>query len=413
MAFDHHSEEYAKHWAEQTAEMRAQCPVAHSDAHGGYWVVTGYEEALAVALDTDTFSQGRVDGESSYFVPSTPYALIPLELDPPLQTQMRRILNPIFTDRMANEWVSYVTDVADVHIDAFIERGEADLQVELARRVTAIVNLALVGITGLEDVDAFIDAPGIMVRAERGSPEFQAAFELTQRVEKRMKAELLKRRAEPRADVLSVVAAMQFDDERADDDLLLRLVNTIVAGGNSTTTSLIAFSLQWLSEHPDARAELAADPERLEVALEEFLRLSSPALVGGRRATADVEVAGQAIQAGDMLLVSWAGANRDPAVYPDPDEAHFDRDNSRHFAFGWGRHRCLGRSFARMMALTVLRRVLERLPDYHVDVDRIERYPRVPVVNGVLTLPATFTPGKPIGAEMPSETPPLPDKVAL
>ena len=89
------------------------------------------------------------------------------------------------------------------------------------------------------------------------------------------------------------------------------------------------------------------------------------------------------------------------------------RTEKRHLAYGWGRHRCLGRSFARQMARTIVGRVLERLPDFQVDSDAIERYDSIPVVNGVVGVPATFTPGTRIGATMPTETPPLPDKVAV
>jgi len=414
--FDHYSEDYARRWPELTAELRERCPVAHTDAHGGYWVVTGHPEVMTVVLDTDRYMNGRRNGESSTYIPgSMPLRIVPVETDPPLQTQVRRQLNPIFSDRMAAEWHPFIEAVTDVHLDAIAERGEGDLVLQVARQVTAVVNLALAGVPSFDEVDAFIDAPGITLRADPDSEAYKNAVAVTERVNVLFAEALDDRRRHPRSDLMTVIAHMELDPTPSglsDEEFRLRLVQSIVAGGNSTTTSLIGHAFIHLSEHPDLRTRIAREPALLDEFLEEMVRLCTPAGNFGRVAREPGELAGQAIQPGERVLLSYAAANRDPRVFEQPDEVVFGREEKRHLGYGWGRHRCLGRSFARQMAKTIVWRVMERLPDFRVDLDGIERFDRIPMVNGLVRVPATFTPGRRTGATMPQDPPPLPDRVA-
>ncbi|MET0828121.1 MAG: cytochrome P450 [Microbacterium sp.] len=406
--FDHHSEDFARHWPEITAHLRSTVgPVVRTEVHGGYYAVIGHPEALAAANDAETLMSGRRDGVSSIYFPSMPLRMVPLEVDAPLQVAIRRVLNPIFSDRMAESWEPYVRQLVDVHIDQFIESGEGDLVLDLARRVTATTNLALVGVTEFDEVEEFIDAPGITLRTEPGSPEYERAVEVSRNVEALFLQGLAERRAQPQNDVMSVIANLKLDGEGATDEFILRLIHTVVSGGNSTTTSLIGHAFIWLSEHPDIREKVSGDDALLADLLEEIVRLSTPAISLGRTARADGMVGDQPISAGDHVLLCYGAANRDPAVFENPDEVVFGRSEN-HLAFGWGRHRCLGRSFARSMAKATVGRVLERIPDFTVDVAAVKRYQTIPVVNGVLSVPATFTPGARVGAVKPTETPQLP-----
>lgn len=132
---------------------------------------------------------------------------------------------------------------------------------------------------------------------------------------------------------------------------------------------------------------------------DEFRPLSYLILMAGPQMRTARSTAGPA--GGDPLLVSWLAANHDPAQFDRPDEVVLDRADNRHLAFGLGPHRCIGSHLARAMFQVMLREVLTRIPDYQVDFDRVVQYLGNPAMTGLLTLPATFTPGPVVGVERP------------
>jgi cytochrome P450 len=207
------------------------------------------------------------------------------------------------------------------------------------------------------------------------------------------------RREEPADDVLTVLVRASLDGRPLTDQEIVELCMTIISGGFVTTTALTAHALLWLSQHRDERRRLTDDVTLLPAATEELLRIFSPAQSLARTVTRDVEIGGRTLRAGDRVLLSWAGANRDPEVFEEPDAVRLDRQPNRHAAFGFGIHRCIGNSFARAEFAAMLRQVLSRLPDYEVDVAATRPYPSVGVINGVISMPATFTPGPVIGRD--------------
>ena len=190
------------------------------------------------------------------------------------------------------------------------------------------------------------------------------------------------------------MVAAEIDGEAVSDADAVNVLFAIVAGGVDTTTALIANSLFWLSEHPDVRRRLIDDPGLRSSAREEFLRVFSPAPATARTATGPVQIGGQDLRRGERLLLSWAAANRDPAVFDQPDRVDVTRDARPHVAFGFGPHRCIGAPLARATFDGVLDAVLDTIGDYVVDVDKAARYPRVGAVNGWERLPARFRPRK-------------------
>jgi cytochrome P450 len=172
----------------------------------------------------------------------------------------------------------------------------------------------------------------------------------------------------------------------------------LIGGGFDTTTAMTAHSLEWLSEHPAERDRLRADLAVLiDTATEEFLRFYTPAPGDGRTITCDYQLSGRQLEAGDRLWLSWAMANRDPSVFPDPDTVQLDRKHNRHSSFGLGLHRCIGSNVARAVFKTMLTAVLERIPDYLCDRAGAVHYDTVGVINGMKHLPARFTPGGRLG----------------
>jgi cytochrome P450 len=173
----------------------------------------------------------------------------------------------------------------------------------------------------------------------------------------------------------------------------------VIGGGFDTTTALTAHSLEWLSENPGERDRLRRDLDTLlDPATEEFLRYFTPAPGDGRTFSDDVELDGSRFKEGERLWISWAMANRDASVFHEPDSVVLDRKGNRHFSFGIGVHRCIGSNVARTVFKSMLTAVLDRMPDYHCDPDAAVHYETIGVIQGMRKLPATFTPGRRIGA---------------
>ena len=135
----------------------------------------------------------------------------------------------------------------------------------------------------------------------------------------------------------------------------------------------------------------------MDPATEEFLRFYTPAPGDGRTFSEDCEVNGVPFKEGERLYISWSMANRDPKVFPDPDEIILDRKGNRHFGFGIGIHRCVGSNLGRTVFKAMLTAVLDRIPDYVCDPEGTVHYETIGVIQGMRHLPATFTPGKPLG----------------
>ncbi len=175
--------------------------------------------------------------------------------------------------------------------------------------------------------------------------------------------------------------------------MILTQVFPLIAGGLDTTTSLFLNAVVHLSQHPALRQQLIDHPELRPAATEEMLRFYTPVQGLARTVTRDCPFGDVEMQRGDRVLLSYGSANRDGRAFPDPDEFVVDRFPNRHFAFGIGIHRCIGSTFARMEFGVMLDEILERLPDFHVDQSRAQQYPIIGLVNGYISVPATFTPG--------------------
>jgi cytochrome P450 len=206
-------------------------------------------------------------------------------------------------------------------------------------------------------------------------------------------------RAEPRPGLIDALIKADIDGHHPDDLEVLSVVTLLIGGGFDTTTALTAHSLEWLSENPDERHRLIDDWDELrDRATEEFLRYYTPAPGDGRTVAQDCVLAGAQMKEGDRLWLSWAMANRDETVFEDPHTINLDRKGNRHASFGLGIHRCIGSNVARATYKTMLRAVLDRMPDFVCDPAGAVHYDSSGVINGMKNLPATFTPGPRLGA---------------
>ena len=397
MPFDHNSARHAADPAGSYRQLREGHPVAYSEAHGGYWVLSGYAPVFDAARDDDVFSSARTPhgGEGlSVLIPKTPmHHHIPIEIDPPDFRKYRRILNAVTSPAAIAPLVDRITHHTTWFIDRIIEAGRCDFAEIIG--VPAITTVEWLGLPP-QEWSRYSFQHRTVLSAPKGSPDYVRATEvdlpyLTAQVRDVIAA----RRARPADDLITYLLAQRIDDRPITDDEVFSMVELLLAGGTVTTSSLVSQALVWLYQHQDVRRRLIEQPQLRERAVEEFLRYFSPTQALARTVVQDVEFHGCLLRAGDRALLAWASANRDPAGgFADPDQVDIERWPNRHVAFGVGIHRCAGSHVARALALQMLGQILDRMPDYVVDTARMVPFPNQGANVGFSSIPVTFTPGR-------------------
>lgn len=394
--FDHHSQEHADDTVGGYRALRETHPVAWSEEHGGFWVLSDYESVFEAARDDDVFSSQRLDQYGgpglSVVIPKTPMHFhIPIELDPPEFRSFRKVVNPIASPAAVAKVEDMIVRWTTWFVDELIEAGEADLAQVVG--VPSIVTIDWLGLP-VEDWQVYSRSHHATLAEDKDSPVYQRAVnEDLPRCTAQMREVIAARAAEPREDVISYLVHSEVDGRPMTQDEVFSIVELLISGGVGTTASLVSQALVWLYEHPDVRQELIDDPSLVDRALEEFLRYFSPTQALARTVVQDTEFHGCPVKVGDRALLAWSSANRDESQFDDPDTVDIHRWPNRHLAFGVGVHRCAGSHLGKRMAKEMLLQVLERMPDYVVDLDALERYPRQGVNKGWQRIPVTFTPG--------------------
>ncbi len=373
------------------AELRRDAPVCWVDrAGGGFWAVTTHPEVSSIGTDPVGFcsSRGILTDEigTTYDDPPTM-----MHTDPPRHTRYRRLVQPGFKPSMVRLMEAGVTDKARALIDT-MPRGEpVDIVSTLSIPFPLQVICELLGVDGsqwprfFEWSEAVI--PGESERTETERAELQAEMwgYLVGVAEER--------RATPAEDLVSVLAMVGSEegagaDRLSEAELAMFLIQLLVAG-NETTRNLISAGLAALAAHPEQWAALRADPGLIPNAVEELLRWTTPVISFMRTATADCTVRGQAVAAGDPVLLVYASANRDESVFgPDAAELRVDRHPNPHLSFGFGPHFCLGAALARLEGRVVLGELVERFASV-TPAGPVERTAS-PVIAGVRRAPLVF-----------------------
>ena len=357
-------------------------------------MVSRYDDVATVAHDDRTFSSLHdvASGRGGVTIPPAATQHVPIEVDPPEFLQYRRLLNPIFSPAASERWRPSIERWASVCIDAAIEKGAIDLVDDLAAAVPALFTCEFLGLP-IEDWHRYADPLHRAIYTPPG-PQRDSLLGDFVWIHESVQELIARRRVEPADDIITYLTQAEVDGEPLGDEVIGNICNLIMAGGFDTTTASTAAALHHLHEHPDDRQRLIDEPDLLPSAVEELLRYFSPTQALARTVAAPAEVAGIKLEPGDRLLLSWASANHDEAVFDRPDEIVLDRSPNRHVAFGVGAHRCLGSHIARAEITAMVRQVLTRIPDFEIDDATAERYTTIGIVNGWITMPATFTPGE-------------------
>lgn len=381
------------------AELRRTCPIYRTPSHGGYWLVTTHDLIQRCGRDPATFSSEHdLDGSGPgrefagiAIPPQGRYRSIPSEIDGSAFQQYRKLLLPWFSPAAVERWGPTVRTYAQDCLKRHLTSGKIDLVLDLANPVPAMLTLALVGLD-VDDWKRFAQPLHTLVHVEPESEPWHGALEQITELRRTLAETVEDRRRRPRSDLATSVAQGTVGGRPVDPADAVNVLFAVVAGGVDTTTALLANTLAWLDEDLEARQRLIAQPSRRQHAREEFLRVFSPAPATARTTAGPVVLGDQPLDRGERVLLSWAAANRDAAVFAEPETVHLDRDASAHVAFGYGPHRCIGAPLARLTFDAVLDAVLETIGDYRIDRQAAARYPRVGAVNGWISLPARFSP---------------------
>lgn len=397
--YDRHAPDYKDHFEAITNDLHSKCPIAWTDTYDGHWVASGYREVFEIArspsLSNDHDVKGVRRGYKGISIPSlSPMQGGFLEMDPPEQRDYRRALDPYLSPAAVARWKPMVEDLTRACLDERIEHGEIDFVDHLANVVPAVLTLALMGLP-LVDWEIYCEPAHATVYTPPDSPDMARVMAMHIEMAQHLAKAVVEARERPRPGMIKALVEAAIAGKPADDEEIVGVLTLLIGGGFDTTTALTAHSLEWLYEHPVERERLAGDlPGLLDTATEEFLRFYTPAPGDGRTINRDCAMAGAEFSEGDRLWLSWAMANRDPAVFADPDAVVLDRKMNRHTSFGLGVHRCIGSNVARMTFKTMLTQVLRRMPDYACVPRGAVHYDTVGVINGMKHLPATFSPGE-------------------
>jgi cholest-4-en-3-one 26-monooxygenase len=381
---------------ERFAELRRQGVVWLDEPLGGpgFWAVTRYPDCVTVNRDFEHFSSAR---RAVYLwdIPDEELAqqqLMMLNMDPPLHTRYRRLVNKGFTPRMVSQLETHIHETADDIIDAVIEAGTADFVTDLCAELPLIVIAELLGVPR-EDRHRVFDWSNQMIGNE--DPEFavgadraaQSAMELYAYAS----ALYAEKRLDPHSDLMSVLTEVEVEGERLSDlDLELFFLLLSVAG-NETTRNLMAGGMQAFFDHPDQWKRLLEDRSLLPTAIEEMLRFVTPVMNFRRQTTGPIVIGGQEIEADQKMVFFHISANRDETVFDDPMAFDIGRDPNPHIAFGGGGpHFCLGANLARMEIRVMFEHLLDRVPDLTQagPAARLQSN----FINGIKHLPVAFTP---------------------
>lgn len=325
-----------------------------------------------------------------------------LSADPPDHGRQRRLVNRAFTPPKVKALEPRIREVAHQLVDAFVDRGEAEIVHEYGVLLPLTIIAECLGVAD-DDLPMF----------KRWSDDFVAAIGNHNMSRDELRSLLLsqhdffayfqdridERRTAPRDDLISDVMAADLDGEPLSDMEMLAMFNQFLVAGNETTTKLIASSVRILLERPELLARLRDDPSLVAGFVEEALRLETPVQGLYRTATEDTEIGGVAIPKGGHVMVVYAAGNRDERTFPDAATPDPCRHNTmRHLSFGHGEHYCLGSALARAEGRIGIEVLLERLDDLApadgVDLGRLP-YESSYVLHGLKELRLQFRPRVP------------------
>jgi cytochrome P450 len=359
-SFDHNDHGMRQRCGVIYASLRSGCPVFWTDAWGGYWVASRYEDVYEAARDP-----GRFVSAPGVMIPPVGHGrpLLPMESDPPEHLAYRELLLPRFAPAAVARLESDVREFAASLVDGVADDGSADLYETLAKPLPLLMITRLLGI---ERDDQFWEWVELLMYGRVEGVDPATVIATADSLYGFLGNQLELRRAAPGDDLLSLLLEGDVNGRPYTQDEILDLAFFLVIAGIENTAFSIRATLRHLAVHPDDRAALAADKALINNVVEQSLRLYAPVTGLSRTVTCDTSLGGERLRAGDRLLLLFGSANRDETVFEDADDFHLDRRDGRHVAFGIGPHRCVGSHLARLEVRIAVEELLRRVPDFQL-----------------------------------------------
>jgi cytochrome P450 len=374
-------------------QLRAEDPVHHSPL--GFWVLTRYEDVVAALRDPRLAKEAIAAFVAARFGAPVPImGLSMLDRDPPDHTRLRSLVSKAFTPRVVEGLRPRIQQIVDGLLDRVRDAGSMDLIEEFAYPIPVNVICEMLGVP-VEDHERF---KGWSLDIARGLDSILLPPD--SEVPKRSVASrhaladyfrelIARRRASPRADLLSgLIAAEEAGDKLSENELLATCILLLIAG-HETTVNLIGNGTLALLRHPDELQRLRDTPALIGSAVEELLRFDGPVQRTARIPSEDVVIDGHKIAKGEMVMPFIGAADRDPAQFPDPDRLDITRTDNRHIAFGWGIHFCLGAPLARVEGQIAINTLVQRFPKLALATESPE-FRQSLTLRGLKSLPVRF-----------------------
>jgi cytochrome P450 len=349
------------------AVLRDKYPCYWSES-ARLWILSRYDDIVEAARDWQTFSssQGNMIDE----LPGRAGATLGTT-DPPRHDRLRALSQAAFLKRNLDRLIEPTLALADRALDRIVAGGTFEFIDDFSSQITVGLIFRTMGLPQRDHFEIrrkVILAVSTDKAAKGRTPEHIAAFaELSDF----LTAEVAVRRANPTDDLITHLAEAEIDGDRLSErEIVLTTATFVMAGVESLSSFMSMFALN-LHDYPDARRRLVADPSLIAPAIEESLRFNTSAQRFKRVVMRETYLRGQTLRSGDKVALAFGSGNRDDRKFPDPDKFDIDRRPQGHLGFGSGKHFCLGSQMARLVTEVAMRRFLERVPDYHLTVDKI------------------------------------------
>jgi hypothetical protein len=361
----------------------------------GFWVLTRYEDVVAVLRDPRFIKEPIAAVVAARFGAVTPGSpLSMLDRDPPDHTRLRGLVSKAFTPRVVELMRPDVQQIVDGLLDEAADARAMDLIEDFAYPLPVTVICQLLGVPVADRVrfrswglDIARGLDGILL--PRDSEIHQKSADARRALTDYFRDLIAERRTSPRADLLSgLIAAEEAGDRLSEDELLATCILLLVAG-HETTVNLVGNGTLALLRHPDELRRLRENPGLIGSAVEELLRYDGPVQRTARVPSEEVTIGGRTIPKNEMVLPFIGAADRDPAQFPDPDRLDIGRADNRHIAFGWGIHFCLGAPLARVEGQIAINALVQRFPKLALATDR-PQYRQSLTLRGLSALPVAF-----------------------
>ena len=396
--------------------LRSQAPVLPLPHHGVV-AVSGYDEAVAVYKDTETFSSCnsvvgpfaafpvKLEGDDisetiARYRDQLPMHEHMVTMDPPDHSRERAVLMRLITPRRLKENEEFMWRLADRQLDEFLAAGKCEYIGEYSQPFAMLV---IADLLGVPETDHPLFRKRLATRAAPGQIGGEPMEELNALgfLDDWFMKYIEDRRREPRKDVLTEIALAKYPDGSTPPvPNVVRTATFLFAAGQETTARLLATALKYLAERPELQDELRTHRDRIPDFIEEALRIESPVKSDFRLVRRTTTLAGVKLRAGTPLVLLNGAANRDPRRFEAPDEFRIGRPNGKeHIAFGRGNHACPGGPLARVESKVSLERMLDRMRDIRLSEEhhgppgaRRFEYEPTWVLRGLRNLHLEFTP---------------------